>query len=229
VIPRENALAQRLHYVRRRSSGWNDIRSVILFYVLLLGTQAATLVLARATSFFLADVMGTGLMTIVIAAVAIAHRELLGEPFSRPGWGLGGYLLVLVASIPVILAVSAYVNGLSRLFRLHEESFLELYREKGLAWAFFLVAVVPPVIEETAFRGVIFGLLDRSLRTVEAILISSIAFGLLHLSAHSLITHVPLGLYLCWLRHRSRSIYPAIFAHFLHNAWAIVGEHYGVF
>jgi membrane protease YdiL (CAAX protease family) len=228
LVPRENVLAQRLKHVRRGESGWNDIRFVIQFYVLLLGTQAATFVFARATTLFLADVVGTSLMSIVILGVAIIHRELLREPLSRSGWGVGGYLLVFVASIPVILAVSAYVNGLSRLFRLHEESFLEPYREKGLAWAFFLVAVAPPVIEETAFRGVVFGLLKRSLRTVEAILISSVAFGLLHLSAHSLITHVPLGLYLCWLRQRSGSLYPAIFAHFLHNAWAVVGEHYGI-
>ena len=39
-----------------------------------------------------------------------------------------------------------------------------------------------------------------------------------------LLTHVPLGIYLGWLRHRSGSLYPSMVAHFLHNAFVVTAE-----
>lgn len=44
----------------------------------------------------------------------------------------------------------------------------------------------------------------------------------------SLATHIPMGLYFCWLRHRSGSLHPAMLAHFLHNAWVLADERFGL-
>lgn len=90
------------------------------------------------------------------------------------------------------------------------------------------MCITPAVFEELAFRGVIFGILERRVRLTEAFFISSVAFAILHLSVLSLFTHLPMGLYLCWLRHRSGSLYPAMLAHFLHNS-LVVADEYGRF
>jgi membrane protease YdiL (CAAX protease family) len=87
-----------------------------------------------------------------------------------------------------------------------------------------LIALAPPVFEELAFRGLIYGALAKSLRRSEAYMISSFAFAMLHLSVPSLLTHLPLGLYFCWLRERSGSMYPSMFAHCCHNFGVVLVE-----
>lgn len=75
----------------------------------------------------------------------------------------------------------------------------------------------PALQEELAFRGLIYGGLRTTLTISEAFIITSFAFAMLHLSIPSLVTHLPLGLYLCWLRERSGSLWPGVLAHFCHN------------
>jgi membrane protease YdiL (CAAX protease family) len=82
--------------------------------------------------------------------------------------------------------------------------------------------VLPPVVEELAFRGLIYTGLRKTLGVSESFIISSFAFALLHMSLPALITHLPLGLYFCFLRHRSQSLWPSMFAHCLHNLGVIV-------
>jgi membrane protease YdiL (CAAX protease family) len=75
------------------------------------------------------------------------------------------------------------------------------------------------VIEELAFRGIMFGALLRAqFSPRETVLLTAFAFALLHLSIPSLVTHVPLGLYFGWLRQRSGSLWPGMLAHACHNA-----------
>ncbi len=137
-----------------------------------------------------------------MVAVVVRHRQALRESWRRPGFGLSGYGLILLASVPIMAAVCTYSLGLGRLFRLPPPATLDPYRGHGLLWAYLRVAVVPPVVEELGFRGAMYRLLARSLDPGETILLSAAAFGILHLSIPTLITHVPLGLSRGWPRHR---------------------------
>ena len=89
-------------------------------------------------------------------------------------------------------------------------------------WAVLLIAVVPPLIEEIGFRGLVYGALRKTMTVGEAALVSSFAFAILHLSIPALLTHWPLGLYFCWLRQRSQSLWPGVFAHACHNLGCLV-------
>ena len=223
-VDRRQAIHERFERVRRRQSGWEGVRGLILMYLVLLGSQAATGAVAKASDEFTADVVGTSLQAFIVLVAALLHRESLRDCCSRGGFGPAGYLFVLLAAIPIMLGVCGYAYGVGRLFRIHEDDPLATYQGHGLAWAFFLTAVLPPIFEELGFRGVIFSQLGRSLDARETILISAVAFGILHLSIPTLITHIPLGLYFGWLRHRSGSLYPSIFAHALHNGLVVIAE-----
>lgn len=213
----------RLERVRSFESGWGGVRAVILFYVALLGGAIVTYAVTRETDEFTGELASTAILSaIMLLAVAIHRRTLSG--CGGAGFGAAGYGLVVAASVPIMIVVSLYVGGLSRLFHLKHESYLDPFEGRTVAWAFLLVAAAPAVFEELAFRGVILGLLRRSLDAREAILISAIAFGLIHLSVPILLTHVPLGIYLGWLRHRSGSLYPSMVAHFMHNALIVTAE-----
>lgn len=94
-------------------------------------------------------------------------------------------------------------------------------------WLSFATSVlVAPVVEETLFRGILFGSLTKRFSAVWAALISSIVFGLLHGQTNVIIYTFFLGLILCWLYKRSGSIVPGILLHLLNNIiafWAITG------
>ncbi|HLY11750.1 MAG TPA: CPBP family intramembrane glutamic endopeptidase [Planctomycetota bacterium] len=223
-VDRRKVLKAKVERVRRFQSGWDGVHSLILFYLLLLGGQAASFVVARASDEFVADVAGTAILSLIVLIVAVRHRQDVKGACGRPGWGPAGYGLVLIASVPILIVVCSYAYGVGRLFHLSPASVLDPFRGHSLVWAYLLVAVLPPIFEELGFRGVMFPLLSRSLDPKETILLTAVAFGLLHLSIPTLITHVPLGLYLGWLRYRSGSLYPSIFAHFLHNGLVLTAE-----
>lgn len=210
---------------RKIQRAWGEIRFVVVFYLLLLGTSALMLVLVRVTErTFAPMVLGIALDSLIIGAAAIKFRRFLAPAVQTPGFGPSGFLLVLAAAPFVLLAVHAYVGGLSAFFRIRPESLLALFEGQPLPVVLALGAAWPAFFEELAFRGVVFFLLRRHATLREAFIISSFAFAILHLSIPSLVTHLPLGLYLCWLRHRSGSLWPAVAAHFLHNTGVILME-----
>src|SRR5579885_1133191 len=73
-VDRERALRARVDRVRRHQAGWEGIRTVLLFYFLLLGAQAATFAVGRASDEFVADLAGTSLMSLIVVAVVVRHR-----------------------------------------------------------------------------------------------------------------------------------------------------------
>jgi membrane protease YdiL (CAAX protease family) len=88
-------------------------------------------------------------------------------------------------------------------------------------WSMFaLVSVVPAVVEELAFRGVIQSSLEQVGSDREAWLIQAALFSVLHLSPIIFPSHFAMGLWLGWLRRRTQSLYPGMLAHGLWNAMA---------
>ncbi len=86
-----------------------------------------------------------------------------------------------------------------------------------------VLAVLPAVLEETFFRGLLLGALLRRVRPHSAIVGSAAFFGLFHLVdrgvvivEHAVISAL-LGVLLGWLAWRSGSILPGIILHATHN------------
>lgn len=201
------------------------IKLAILFYVALLLVAAAGMIVGLLTEdYFTTGVGITVMFAIVTLAFVLPNRALLADLSRGPGFSIGGYALILVASLPIVGAVAAYVHGLHGWFGIQLPSELTEFEGRSVLWPLLMVVVLPPLVEELAFRGVIYGGLRKSLRVGEAILVSSFAFAMLHLSVPSLVTHLPLGVYFCWLRYRSGSLWPAVFAHACHNLGVCILE-----
>lgn len=87
---------------------------------------------------------------------------------------------------------------------------------------FLVIAFVAPVVEETAYRGVGFGLVDVRFGSIAAVLVTGIAFGL----SHGLLVALPVltafGLILGALRARTASVYPPMVLHGVFNAAALI-------
>jgi len=78
--------------------------------------------------------------------------------------------------------------------------------------------VLAPLLEETIFRGFLFGGLRQRLGWGKAALISSAIFGAMHLSLAAFIPTFTLGLLFTYLYQRSNSLWPGIILHTLINS-----------
>ena len=99
----------------------------------------------------------------------------------------------------------------------------ELRDLRELGAPLFAFALLPALCEELAFRGFILTGLMRRLRPRNAILLSSFLFALFHMNVFQFLPSFLLGVVLGLLTVRSKSLFPAIMFHFLHNALLIVG------
>lgn len=86
-----------------------------------------------------------------------------------------------------------------------------------------VVAVLPAILEEVSFRGIILPFLANRVTVVAALVISSAAFAALHLNMAVFPFLLCMGLVLGWLRLVTGSLIPPIVVHFVHNAivWAL--------
>jgi len=88
--------------------------------------------------------------------------------------------------------------------------------EKALAYLAAVVAV--PIAEELLFRGLLLRLAARTWGAWPAIVVTALAFGLLHLEPWHLFGLVGLGLLLGWLYAATGSLTTCVLAHATHNA-----------
>jgi len=81
----------------------------------------------------------------------------------------------------------------------------------------FLAGILAPIVEETLFRGVVFGSLQRYFGKWTAAVLSAVIFSALHLQAYGFFPRLILGLFLVYLYDKYKSLYPAIALHGLNN------------
>lgn len=87
----------------------------------------------------------------------------------------------------------------------------------GPALTVLAVAIIGPVLEELLLRGIVLRAVAGRTGVWLAIVVSAVAFALLHASAWSFLPLFVLGIGLGWVAVKSRSLWPAIGAHVLYN------------
>ncbi len=149
----------------------------------------------------------------------------------RPHWSAWPATLIGAPSLLVLgIGLSEVVN---RWIFPVPESIIEAFG-RGLTldvslWQLtFFLAVLPGILEEIAFRGVLLHGLRKALRSpIGAALACGAIFGLFHVSLFRIIPTGVLGIALAAVVIRTGSIYPAMLWHFLNNAMAILPAELG--
>jgi membrane protease YdiL (CAAX protease family) len=126
---------------------------------------------------------------------------------------------LVIFAVFVVTAVVAQFGSADEEQGLIPESFDSSRAAQFAAYA-AVVVLVAPVIEELMFRGVGYGLLEP-FGQAPAILISGIAFALVHglVIGFAVIASFAIGL--AYLRARTGSIYPCILLHAAFNAFGL--------
>ena len=97
---------------------------------------------------------------------------------------------------------------------------------RQLVLGLFLLAVLAPVVEELVFRGLIYGWIAGRWSGMAGFIVSSLAFAAAHFEPAHVMLVLPLGLLFGWMRWRSDSLLPSLFAHVLNNGFAVLAAAY---
>ena len=87
------------------------------------------------------------------------------------------------------------------------------------AWAaqVLFICILPAVLEETAFRGLVQHWLQVAVKPFYAIVIATALFVALHFTVFSAPYLFAVGALLGWVKWKTGSLYPCMLIHFLHN------------
>jgi membrane protease YdiL (CAAX protease family) len=88
----------------------------------------------------------------------------------------------------------------------------------------FLIALLPALGEELVFRGVVQQQLMRRMGPWVAIVLGAAIFSFIHFQFEGFLPRMLLGVLLGWLYWRSGNIWVPIGAHFVNNAFQVVGQ-----
>ncbi|MGN0804012.1 MAG: lysostaphin resistance A-like protein [Candidatus Coproplasma sp.] len=88
--------------------------------------------------------------------------------------------------------------------------------------AIVIIAIIPAIMEEILFRGIILNNAEDSVGTLNAIFIVGLLFSLYHGSVEQTVYQFICGCLFAFLAVRSRSVAPCILIHFLNNAVILI-------
>jgi membrane protease YdiL (CAAX protease family) len=100
--------------------------------------------------------------------------------------------------------------------------FLKVNTASDFGWTFLAIGLVPAFCEEFLFRGFIFNRLLQPNQVGQAIMLSSVLFGVFHRQLSVLLNNTVAGIVLSLIVYRSGSLFNSILAHGVINAAAIV-------
>ena len=171
-------------------------------------------------------------LTLVIAHRFKYQGETIGlgvaggrkmSPASAIGWGLNIY----AALIPVLTCMLILALALQKFFPPASHPLAE--GDIPFAAAFLLAVIGAPIVEEHIFRGWIFPALSKLLNSVWAGgVVSSLCFAMIHPQGPTMWPALAcIGGTCCLLTHYTRSLWPGMILHAVHNG-LLVGMAYTI-
>ena len=126
-------------------------------------------------------------------------------------------------SIPLIVAGMLFINLCSEFLGLPDlmqDTFLGMSRN---VFGIISITIMAPLVEELLFRGAIQGyMLRKGMKPLNAILIASAIFGIVHMNPIQIPFAFAIGLIFGWLYYRTGSLVPGIVGHFINNSIACI-------
>ncbi|MEZ4686374.1 MAG: CPBP family intramembrane glutamic endopeptidase [Bacteroidia bacterium] len=194
--------------------------------------------LAHITGQFL----GWGLAAWLAASLLGKPAEELGLRGSHSAKNMALAAVIILCATPLaqLLVISRDWEGFAWMASFVEEAralelsaeaktkaILSLHSPLALFLNIFTFALCPAICEELFFRGLIQRNLMRAMPPVAAILITALIFSLLHFMLFGFFARAFLGIILGLIAWRSRSLWPAITAHFVFNLSTVISVAFG--
>jgi membrane protease YdiL (CAAX protease family) len=175
------------------------------------------------------------LVTAAIHVTAFSGTMALLPVLARGAWPSLWRSALALSSWPaaVLLAVGAWMVALQigvvtelaiPMPEFIRKIFEEVFSTADPVGSFFLLVVLPPIIEETLCRGLLLRAMLRRWSPAWSITASALVFGAIHLNPWQFFFATWLGIVYGWVYHHSRSLGLCIAMHALNNAlsWSLM-------
>ncbi len=165
--------------------GWHGERRLLVLYGLLLATSAlfALLIGLKVARQSELDAFISGLSALMVLAFSFHEWRVLAPLLDLRNMRFKGALSIALGVVLTVAVLQAYFLVLGSLGIPTYRSWPSFEQDGWPLWsAFLLVAVMPGVFEELAFRGLIYEGLGRVMSRRDALLVQAMAFSVLHLS-----------------------------------------------
>jgi len=182
---------------------------------------------------------GAGLLYLMLLGRAEGWKKLkgLGASLSVYGW-IGLFMLGLFLLLPWLaldadsFTLPASMKEVEALLEAQEDQIEALMRaliqHGALPLLLLYMAVAPAVAEELFFRGALQTQLARMMNAHLGVWLSAFIFSAIHLQVYGFIPRLLLGAVMGYLTLWTGRLAPAIWAHFLNNAYATIMAYAGV-
>lgn len=167
-------------------------------------------------------VVGSTALFITTGIFAGIHWRSLAVQFARFGFDKRAAWLCIGALVP-LLAINYGLMSLWQYLLPPSMSKGEALKETGLSMnaLVFFIAVMPAILEEIAFRGLLLHWLQVAISPMRALLLSSALFAALHFNINFFYLF-GVGWVLGYAKLKTGSLYPSMVIHFLHNFIVVV-------
>jgi membrane protease YdiL (CAAX protease family) len=142
------------------------------------------------------------------------------DVFRAAGYLLMVFIVFVVATNLALWLVQVLAPGFNANEKQNNDFITGASNHRSLA--LIALVVLPPIIEETVFRGFIFPAFAKRWGFWGGAVASSVLFGFAHLQANVSIYTFLLGMLLCFMYARLRSIFPGMILHMLNNYLAFL-------
>lgn len=252
----DTASAQSVRPVRKpRKQTWGPLESVLYALFLYVAVQLVAGVILILVLYVLgsdkqqAEAMLSSSITVQFVYLLLVETATIagvawflgrrGISMRRIGWdnpklrylgialvGFGAYFLSYIVISSVVSALVPQLNFDQK----QNLGFDNPSTSPQLILTFISLVILPPLAEETLFRGFLFGGMRNKLSFLPAAILTSLIFGMGHLEfgngapllwVAAMDTFV-LSLVLCYVREKSGSLWPGIFIHAGKNGLAFV-------
>lgn len=199
------------------------ITAAALFQINLQDTDYSSMLLLNTVIHMLAVLIPSIILIFLVRYDLAEHLQLRKTPARNYILGL----LIGVCAIPAVNIINyGYLIIVKTFFHSIDMNILnQLSHPKGLPQlmlAVVTVSIYPAISEELLFRGIIQNSFMRKLTPFASILLTGILFGMFHMSFLLFLGTCLIGIILGILTYRTKSIFPAMIAHFSNNFIALI-------
>ena len=182
---------------------------------ILLGMENKAMIVGSAVGSLLANVAVFGIFYLV------RKKDYVRNPDAKvtPKIILGGLGIILLWNL-IISALDLITS--------HALSIPAGDEDVPLGFGLIFIAVLPAIMEEFAFRKVIFGL-TRKHGFYPAAILSSVCFGLMHQNFLQGIFAFGMGMIFCYIYEKTGRIWVTMLLHFANNAISVLLPHLPVY
>lgn len=181
---------------------------MVAFAAILLGLGDKATIVGSCIGSFLANVVVLGIFYL------IRRKDFTKNPDAKvtPKIILGGFAVILMWNLVISL-----IDTLTS----YKLSIPSSGEQIPAGFGLIFIAVLPAVMEEFAFRKVIFGL-TRKHGFWPAAILSSVIFGLMHQNITQGIFAFGMGIIFCYIYEKTGRIWVTMLLHFANNAMSVL-------